>query len=194
MDYMEAIRAGGVAKTSYNEIARKIFLTYPTHAFVGEEERQYKIYNEIANFFEISISSIHVVGSAKIGKSFHKGRDFIPGSSDLDIAIIDARLFTKYMELVCRASKNYSDLTGFPIVKKVSSYEAYLSYLSKGIFHFDLMVVGAERAKVNNFFGGLSSRYSDLFSSISAVLYLSQPFFESKHRSVIKSFFDREIY
>lgn len=193
MDYMEAIRAGGVAKTSYTEIARKIFLTYPTHAFVGEEERQYKIYNEIANFFEISISSVHVVGSAKIGKSLHKGRDFILGSSDLDVAIIDARLFAKYMEYVCRVSKNYSDLTRFPIVKAVSVHEAYLSYLSKGIFRFDLMVAGPERAKVNNFFGGLSSKYSDLFGSISAVLYLSQPFFESKQRSVIKSFFDKEI-
>ncbi|WP_112196528.1 hypothetical protein [Pseudomonas sp. LG1E9] len=194
MDYMEAIRKGGEAKVSYNEIARKIFLTYPTHAFVGEEERQYKIYNEIANFFEVSISSIHVVGSAKIGKSFHKGRDFIPGSSDLDIAIIDARLFIKYMELVSRISKGYSDLTRFPVIKTVPAHETYLSYLSKGIFNFDLMVMGPERAKVNNFFGGLSSRYSDLFGSISAVLYLSQSFFESKQRSVIKNFFDRESY
>lgn len=194
MNYLEAIKAGGEAKAPYHEIARKVFLTYPTHAFIGDEERQYNIYNEISCFFDIPISSVHVAGSAKIGRSIHKGRDFVPGTSDLDIAIIDARLFTRYMELVCNVTRNYTNLTKFPHSKHSSTSEAYLRYLSKGIFRPDLMVVGEERAKINNFFGGLSSKYSELFSSINVAIYLSESFFENKQRSVIKNFFDKGVY
>jgi len=194
MNYFEAIKAGGEARTPYHEIARKVFLTYPTHAFIGDEERQYSVYNEIAIFFEIPITSIHVAGSAKIGRSIHKGRDFVRGTSDLDIAIIDGRLFTRYMEHVCKVSKNYTDLTRFPPSKVPSTCEAYLKYLSKGIFRPDLMVTGQERAKINNFFGTLSSKYSDLFGSINAAIYLSESFFENKQRSVIKNFFEKESF
>lgn len=193
MNYFEAIKAGADARTSYTEIARKIFLTYPTHAFVGNEELQYSVYNEIAIFFDIPISAVHVAGSAKIGKSIHKGRDFMPGTSDLDIAIIDMRLFTRYMEHVCKISKNYSDLTQFPVINNFSTCEAYLRYLSKGIFRPDLMVFGQERAKINNFFGTLSSRYSDLFSSINSSIYLSEIFFQNKQRSVITNIMKKDM-
>ncbi|WP_052193615.1 hypothetical protein [Pseudomonas sp. 11/12A] len=194
MNYFEAIKAGAEAKTSYTEIARKIFLTYPTHAFIGNEGRQYVVYNEIAIFFDVPIAAIHVAGSAKIGKSIHKGTDFIPGTSDLDIAIIDMRLFTRYMEYVCRISKNYTDLTRFPVVGNSSTCETYLKYLAKGMFRPDLMVIGQERAKINNFFGTLSSKYSDLFSSINASIYLSESFFENKQRSVITNIVKREMF
>jgi len=194
MNYFEAVKAGADAKVSYTAIARKIFLTYPTFAFIGDEERQYVICNEIAVFFDIPISSIHVAGSAKIGRSVHKGRDFLPGKSDLDIAIVDMRLFSRYMEHVCGVSKNYTDLTRFPVVGGASTYESYLKYLAKGIFRTDLMVSGQERAKIHNFFGLLSSRFSDLFSSINVAIYMSEAFFENKQRSVIKSIIKEELY
>ncbi|MBS0442066.1 MAG: hypothetical protein JSR38_08950 [Proteobacteria bacterium] len=38
MDHLDAIDAGLAAKRPYNEIARKVFLTYPTRAFVGDED------------------------------------------------------------------------------------------------------------------------------------------------------------
>ncbi|PKA71919.1 hypothetical protein ATI02_4932 [Pseudomonas baetica] len=194
MDYLKAIKIGKDANTPYNEIARKIFLTFPTHAFIGNEEHQYSVYNEISKFFDVPISSVHVAGSAKIGKSIHKGRDFEPGISDLDIAIIDVRLFLKYMEYVCKVSKNYTDLTRFPMVGITSTCESYLKYLSKGIFRPDLMVNGEKRAEINNFFGVLSSKYSGLFSSINAAVYMSEAFFENKQRSVITNVVKSGVY
>ena len=98
MDHLEAIDAGLTAKQPYNEIARKVFLTYPTKAFVGNEERQYEILNSVAEYFRVPITSIQVAGSAKLGQSVHKKTAFIPGQSDLDLAIIDSHLFAWYLQ------------------------------------------------------------------------------------------------
>lgn len=188
MDHLEAISEGLKQGKPFHEIARKVFLTYPTKAFVGDEERQYKILNEIASRFDIPIHNIHICGSAKIGRSFHKRRDFAAKESDLDVAILDARLFTTCVESVLSVSKGYSDRTGFPIRDGVSVYDEYIQYLARGIFRPDLMPVGPDRAAWHNFFGKLSDKHSDLFKSISAGVYLSQAFFEQKQRSAIKNY------
>lgn len=188
MDHLEAISEGLKQGKPFHEIARKIFLTYPTKAFVGDEERQYVILNEIASNFGVPIHNIHVCGSAKIGRSFHKRRDFAARESDLDVAILDARLFATCVEKVLNVSKGYSDRTGFPTRDGVSVYDEYIQYLARGIFRPDLMPVGPDRAAWHNFFGKLSDKHSDLFKSISAGVYLSQAFFEQKQRSAIKNY------
>ncbi|MBX8497210.1 hypothetical protein [Pseudomonas cichorii] len=194
MDLLEAIRQGRRDKLPFHKIARKIYFSYPSYAFVGEEERQYLIFDKVAEYFDVPITSVQVAGSAKTGHSFHKGTCFIPGSSDLDIAIIDARLFVKYMDVVCSTTRNYTDLTNFEKKGGVSGLDKYLNYLSKGIFRPDLMPSGPERSKVNDFFGSLSAQHGDLFSSINAAIYLSGSFFERKQRSAITNFFKREVF
>lgn len=187
MNHLEAINASAEAGQPYVDIARKIFLVYPTKVFVGNEEQQYAITNEIARHFDIPITSIQVAGSAKTGRSFFQQRDFVPGSSDLDIAIIDARLFSKYMEIVYSETRGYTDKTRFSIRANRSTFDEYLTYLSKGIFRPDLMPAGQEKASITNFFGLLSRNHTDLFKDINAAIYLSESFFESKQRSAIKN-------
>ncbi|WP_147464777.1 hypothetical protein [Pseudomonas syringae group genomosp. 3] len=193
MDYLEAIRVGKRQGTPYHEIARKLYLSYPTHAFVGAEEQQYLIYNSISVFFKVPFTAIQVAGSAKTGHSFHKGKSFEVGVSDLDVAIIDSGLFLKYMEQVYSDTRGYSDLTGFPNNKGISLFESYKDYIAKGIFRPDLMPSGKSRAEINNFFGTLSAKNSALFSSINVAFYFSHSFFEKKQRSVIKIFLDGEV-
>ncbi|MBN1379482.1 MAG: hypothetical protein JXA04_09630 [Gammaproteobacteria bacterium] len=189
MDHVESIKYGLNCKQPPHEIVRKVYLTYPTKALIGSEEKQYEILNSISTFFEIPIISIHVVGSAKVGKSLHQNTDFIPGKSDLDVAIIDALLYVKYMELSFKISNGYSDKTKFPIQNGgQSTFEQYVYWLSKGIFRPNLMPFGPERAEWTSFFGKLSDKHSDLFGRISAGIYLSQTFFEYKQRSAIEGY------
>jgi hypothetical protein len=188
MNHIQAIEAGIKAGVPFTEIARKIYITYPTLAFVGAEEQQYEVLNEISQFFGVPISCIQVAGSAKTGRSFHKQQDFVPGISDLDVAIVDASLFVRYMELVFIKAKGYSDKTGFPVRKGLSTYEEYFRYIARGIFRPDLMTVGPERAQWRDFFSKLSDKHTTLFGSISAAIYLSQSFFEYKQRTAIKSY------
>jgi hypothetical protein len=193
MDHVAAILAGIKSGKSYNDIARKVFLTYPTKAFVGEEDRQFEVLNEIAKFFDVPITAVHAAGSAKTGRSFHQKKDFEPGVSDLDVAIIDGRLYCRYVELVFSVTKGYSNQTSFPIVKGKSSFEEYIRYLARGIFRPDLMPTGPFRAEWNNFFGKLSSKHTVLFASINAAIYLSEAFFESKQRSAIRNCQDEGV-
>jgi hypothetical protein len=54
------------------------------------------------------------------------------------------------------------------------------------------MPIGQERAAWNNFFGQLSIQHTNLFKSISSTVYLSQRCFESKQRSTIKAYAEKE--
>jgi hypothetical protein len=190
MNHIEAIEAGLEAGTPYHVIARKIYLTYPTQVFIGQEERQFVILDAIANFFDVPITSVQVAGSAKTGRSFHQRQNFRPGESDLDIAIIDSHLFTRYSEAAFRLSRGFSDHTVFPMREGVPTYDEYARYLARGVFRPDLMPIGPDRANVRNFFGQLSAKHSDLFSGITGAIYMSQVFFENKQRSAIKSYVD----
>jgi hypothetical protein len=193
VNHVKAIKDSARQGMSASEIARKIYLTYPTSAFVGQEEVQYEILNAVAIQFSVPIAAVQVAGSAKVGRSFHKDKEFVHGQSDLDIAIIDERLYLKYMGFVFTASRGYNDGTVFPRKKGISSLQEYLSYLSKGIFRPDLMPYGPERAAWVSFFGNLTDNYRSLFSSISGFVYASELFFASKQRSAIKTCLSPEV-
>lgn len=188
MDHCTSIDRGISENQSHRMIARKIYLTTPTFAFIGKEEKQYDILNEISEKLRIPLTTIHVVGSAKTGKSFHQKTDFIPGTSDLDIAIVDSQLFTKYLDIAFRISEGYSNKTKFPVNVNGSTYKEFVVNISKGIFRPDLMPHCFQRADWWRFFGRLSAKHTDLFSSINAGIYLSQTCFEYKQMSSITNY------
>jgi hypothetical protein len=186
LDVIEKDIRNGITHT---DIVRKVYLTYPTFAFIGDEEVQYEILNEIADFFVIPINTIQVTGSGKLGRSLHKDTDFNPLKSDLDISIINSDLYIKYMEIVFKVTDGHRDGTLFPVDLKLggSVKESYLKYLSKGMFRIDMMPTCCERASVRGFFSRLSTKYSSKFKSINAGIYISQCFFEMKQRSAIEA-------
>lgn len=188
MDHFEAIDAGNTAKSPLNEIARKIFLSYPTAAFSGNEELEFEIMNSISMEFGVPISCVHVAGSAKTGKSFYKGTNFTPGVSDLDAAIIDTRLYTHFFEEIFSATRGYSQRQHFPIKHGKITADEYLAYMQKGICRLDLLPYGPLRVRCEEFFNRLSNKHIAHFSKISGVIYATELFFESKQRTAIKNY------
>ena len=190
INHVEVIDAGIAAKRPYTEVVRKVFLTYPTHAFIGEEESQYKILNEVALFFDVQITSVQVTGSAKVGQSTFKKTSFVPGVSDLDLSVIDTYLFSRYQGIVLNITDGYKDLSKF----KESNYlRQYQKYLAKGIFRPDLMPSCTQRADWFSFFGNLEVKHRQLFKSISANVCLSQCAFEWKQQSAIRNRAESEV-
>ncbi|WP_437884467.1 hypothetical protein [Pseudomonas sp. LRF_L74] len=169
-------------------IARKIFLAYPTAAFKNIEDTQFDILEEIKNFFKIPFLSIQIVGSSKTRHSLHKENIFTPGTSDLDIAIINQELFLRYMEISAEATNYYSDLTRFPRAHGQPTYNSFYKYMAKGIFRPDLMPKCSEKTNWNNFFGRLSSKHLHLFKSINAGIYSSEYIFELKQSQLIEKY------
>ena len=183
MIYREGIEKGFKEGQKEEEIARKIFLSYPTFVFRHDKEEEYKIKNEISKFFNIPFRNVQVVGSAKTGESYIKNTFFRINESDLDIAIIDLQMFYDYMEKVFKATKGYSDLTGFSTPKSHLSYE---KYLAKGIFRPDFMPKCEARTVLRKFLNNLSSNHAQKFSNINVAIYASECFFESKQGKIIK--------
>lgn len=188
MTHLESIVEGLNGNRPHSEIVRKIYLTYPTAVFVGNEERQFQILNEISEHFSVPIMNIQVVGSSKTGYSFHKRTVFNYLTSDLDIAIIDPNLFQHYTEWVFKNTRGFTDRTGFPFLDGRSTYSQYVSAVAKGIFRPDLMPTGKKRLSWLKFFGQLSGKNKDLFKSINGGIYLSQTFFEFKQASNITEY------
>ena len=187
MDYLKVIDNDLARKVSHTQIVRKLFLTYPTFALIGDEERQFDIFNEISEYFKIPIQNIQIVGSAKLGKSVYKVSHFTNGKSDLDVAIIDPTLFLYYSELVFKQTKGFKNRTDFSKFDGSSTYNQYIDYISKGIFRPDLMPKGEKRASWIKFFGQLSNNHREKFKSINAGIYMSQTYFEEKQCSVIRN-------
>lgn len=147
---------------------------------MGDEstyDKQFDIYNQISEHFNIPISNINAAGSGQTGYSFYKKTEFKEGESDLDIAIIDLNLFNKYIEIVYKNTNGLRDQSKF---KNPHSYKQYCSYLAKGIFRPDLMPSCKEKSEWFGFFNKLSQKYFELFKDINAGIYASQQFFEFK--------------
>lgn len=190
MNHIESIDKGLAEKKTHLEIVRKVYLTYPTKAFIDNEEKQFDILNEISIFFNIPINHIQVCGSSKVGRSFHKVSTFTPKVSDLDIAIIDPNLFMYYSEIVFKATKGFQSLTKFTSTKG-NNFNNYTEYISRGIFRPDYMPSCQERAAWFKFFNELSLKHKDYFKSINAGIYQSQTFFEFKQVKNIKDYINK---
>ena len=173
-------------------ISRKIFLTYPTYAFLGDYDLEFELYDSISNEFKVPITSIQVVGSGKTGYSYLKSTPFILGDSDLDIAIVDPGLFQRYSEIVMRETSGFQNLSKFSRTADSNNYTSYKEYISKGIFRPDFIPTCEARKRWFNYFNRLSINYNSIFSDISGGIYFSQVFFEYKQSQNIDLFKRKE--
>jgi hypothetical protein len=184
----------GIEQGLKNEvISRKIYLVYPTYAFLGDYDFEFELLSSISNEFKVPITSIQVVGSSKTGYSYFKNTPHKIGESDLDIAIIDPILFQKYCEIVMRETNGFQDLTKFNRSEESNDFFSYKEYLSKGIFRPDFMPACDAKRKWFNYFNKLSLNYNSIFSDINAGIYFSQVFFEYKQSQNIDFFKRKEL-
>lgn len=171
--------------TTSRMISRRLFLYEGTQAFDGDRDQGFDVLNAVCEHFRLPFSSIRVAGSAQLGYSFFKGRDFIPQQSDVDIAIISAPLFQQYVEIVTSLTRGYTDLSKFQRIKGISTERQFRNYLSLGYFRPDLMPLCEERAKWYSFFRTLSNKHKHRFKSINAGLFLSEALFEIRNEKTV---------
>lgn len=176
-------------KNSENQLAMRLLVLAPTHAFEGREELGFDIVEEVANFFDVSIRAVHACGSAKLGFSPFKGTDFVLAQSDLDLAIIDGHCFNRYLGNVIEVTNQYRNRTGFRRpASGESTYDSFIRYIAMGIFRPDFMPISKERSAWFDFFRKLSRKHSSIFSQISAGLYLSDQAFQLRQAKGIADF------
>ncbi|MEH7442066.1 hypothetical protein V7201_06965 [Bacillus sp. JJ1122] len=178
--------------TAKEDLVRKLYICYPTKAFLGKEDIGFQIFDEISNFFSIPFNQVQVVGSAKTGKSYFKFTEFIEGKSDLDIAIISPELYMRYVELSYKVTNGYRDQSLFNLNKKnVSNIHEFKKCITNGIFRPDLMPNCPQRKEWWTFFNKLSNKHHKLFKNINAGIYATQYFFEFKQIEGLDKYMNR---
>lgn len=176
------------ASRPHRFITRRLFLYDFGYVFADHQDRGFEILNAICERFKLPFSTVKVAGSAHTGYSYFKERDFVPGESDLDVAIISATLFQEYSQAVYWSTHRYSDLTKFRRIEGVGVDKDFRYYLGSGQFRPDLMPEGSLKADWFGFFNKLSNKHVDLFRNINAGIYLSEGFFEVKTETIIEAY------
>jgi hypothetical protein len=180
----ESIAAGQFAI----DVARKVFLSYQSQAFMGRENIEYEIKNSIKDHLKIPFICIHVAGSAKTGFSFFKHTLFTEGKSDLDISIISLELYNKFLEIAHKKTAGFTDLSTFPFYKGKRTDRQFLDGIKKGFFNPFFMPNCQEKDEWLDFFRHQSNDYYEIFKNINAGIYSSEYFFEYKQAECIEEF------
>lgn len=166
-------------------VARKLYGFRGSPVLQANSTQAFDILNDVADRFALPFRSVLVVGSAHTGYSYWKERDFTAKVSDMDLAIVDIRLFCRYSELAFTATNGYTDLTRF---KDAQQAQSFRTYITKGIFRPDMMPMCAARTDWFSYFNRLSMKYPDLFASINCGIYQSDTFFEAKQSDIVSEY------
>jgi hypothetical protein len=190
-DYRKNLKENKERRSSLTEMARKLYLSYPTSAFIDQHEVEYEIRDRVRRLYNIPLSSVQVIGSAKTGFSLIKKTDFKRGESDLDLAIIDASLFNRMWEEAYEMSRGY-EATRFQDARQDggqivvgSGRSSFLNYLQRGILVPDYLPSGAQRAKIFSDFERITETYKQDFKKVSAFFYCNEFFFQEKLKDTI---------
>ena len=128
-------------------------------------------------------------GSAYLGFSPIKDTEFIPGESDLDVAVVDMATFQSAWMSLVEATRAFNNLTGFGIFKKPGDVVEKVKTLmiKRGVIHLSYMPISERFDADKSFFDDLSKPYRKIFSRINASFYMSEYEFCWKQDSALQS-------
>lgn len=170
-----------------HERARRIFLEEPSFALTTKKEFEFEIKSRISAHFNVQFRSIVFCGSAHLGFSPHKDTEFVPGASDLDVAIIDMGTFQSVWMLLVEATRAFTDLSGFrtfPNPDKIIE-EVRGMMVRRGLIHLASMPTSRKLDYHRIFFDQLSKPYREVFSKINVTFYMNEYAFCWKQNSAL---------
>jgi hypothetical protein len=168
--------------------ARRLFIQDSPVAFSQDRAREFEIKCQISDFFDIPYASIKFCGSAQLGYSVHKDRPFTRKSSDLDVAIISADIFQLIWKDLITTTRSFTDLSPFGYAQK-AEVERLKSCISKrGMINVSQLPNSKLKVKCDAFLHELGQAHSDMFSKITAAVYLNEYAFCWKQDAALNEF------
>lgn len=190
-DYRRNLTENKTRSTSTGEMARKLYLSYPTCVFAEIPEVEYAVRDAASRLYSVPLTAIQVTGSAKTGFSLIKETDFDPMKSDLDLAVIDQRFFSFLWEESYIASNGFSaDRFEDPLDEKGeralgAGRLRFLKYVQRGIISPYFMPASQLRAELLRDVARLGADHRKNFKKITVFFYASEFFFHSKQEDSI---------
>ncbi|WP_370675564.1 hypothetical protein [Pleomorphomonas sp. PLEO] len=169
-------------------LARQEFLTDKAKYFSDKKELYLEVKDRIAESLGLPLSMIRVCGSAYWGRSYTADRDFLPGDSDLDVALIDQLMYVRAISEARQMTHNFYNRTLFPSSPH-NAYETFRDYAyKKGIIRPDLMPRTRLKTLLSSLSHSLSYQFRDHFSKITFAIYDTEASFTVKQIAPTEKF------
>jgi len=141
------------------KIARKHVIHGIPFVFKNNEEEYYEFRDSIAKHFKIGFHEVLILGSAKLGYSYHKDSVF-SSESDIDVALVNEELFESYYINICNYQYDLESGKDTPRQEERREFNQFLHYLIKGWMRPDML---PERLKIRS----MKEGWFEFFKSIS---------------------------
>ncbi len=167
-------------RNTVDRIMNKYLLFGVPYIYKDDENTYFELKEELSKHFAIQQTQIYIVGSSKLGFSISPYKRFktIDDDSDIDIAIIDEKLFDKYWKDV------YSINIGLLSRSEEDDrrYKKFVDYFFKGWVRPDFLP-GKMSKEWFEYFKGLYGKYN---RKVAVGIYRDNEFFMGYHRNNIK--------
>lgn len=113
------------------DYCRKYVLHGTPYIFLDREDDYYEFRKRIANKFNVAFNEVFITGSAKMGFSPFKEKQF-DYESDIDVAIVSSRLYEEILESIRRYQMNKRQYREKLSSNEVKLYHDFLEYIAIG--------------------------------------------------------------
>jgi predicted nucleotidyltransferase len=113
------------------DYCRKYVLHGTPYIFLNREDEYYEFRKRIANKFKVAFNEVFITGSAKMGFSPFKEKQF-DYDSDIDVAIVSNRLYEEILESIRRYQMNKRQYRRKLSTSEVELYHDFLEYVAMG--------------------------------------------------------------
>jgi predicted nucleotidyltransferase len=122
------------------DFCRKTILHGTPYIFLNRESDFYEFRKRIAVKFNIYFKDVYITGSAKLGFSPFKRKEF-SYDSDVDVAIISTSLFKKMMNEIWRFQMELRNNRKVVTIRELELYQKFLEYTAMGWIRPDKLPV-----------------------------------------------------
>jgi hypothetical protein len=163
-------------------VALRVYLHDRAYCSTLDDDVLFRCRDIICRELGVPLNAVTLAGSGQIGWSVSRKQPFVKGTSDLDLAVVDALCFQNALEDVIATTRAYTDLTGFD---GTDAPTIFRDYASRGIIRVDVMPKCDTRKRWRAVFQRIAQEASPIAKDASFVVYLSEMLFIGKQRSTL---------
>jgi len=147
------------------DFCRRTVLHGTPKIFEGKEDDFYAFRKRIAVKWNVSFHEVYIVGSAKIGFSPFKRKQF-DLNSDIDVAIVSPELFSSFMDKIYEYQMSLREARRAISQRELDLYHNFLEYAAIGWFRPDKLPLSFSMKRIKEdwfeFFESISSGQSEV--------------------------------
>lgn len=165
------------------EVCRRHLLHGTPHVFVGREGEFFDFRRRIADKFHVGFHEVFVVGSAKLGFSPYKEKEF-DLDSDIDVVIVSDKLFDDFSDQIRIYQGELRRSRRAVSTRELNTYHEFLEYAALGWIRPDKMPLSFTFSSVKDdwfkFFRSISNGKSEVGNfKVAAGIFKSYSHLES---------------